>query len=149
MKKFRIMGTMPGAALLSSAWATPTFAAHASADICVNPYNDECYSTIQAAVNAVPNGAMINVARATYPEQFTMSGKALTLIGHDATIDATGQPHGMYVVGAATVGTVISGFTVRLGRFEGVLLQSTSDLTVRDIVIEDNDANYNPSTFRR
>ena len=147
MKKLRIWGTVLGIALLSLVWATPALAAHTSSDICVNPHDDECYSTIQAAVSAAPNGATINVARATYPEQVTISGKALTLIGHDATINATGQPHGIYVVGAATVGTVISDFTVINAQFEGVLLQSTSDLTVRDMVIEDNDTNYNPSTM--
>jgi pectin methylesterase-like acyl-CoA thioesterase len=39
------------------------------------------FSTIQAAVNAVPAGSTIDVCPGTYPEQVTISAKSLTIIG--------------------------------------------------------------------
>jgi len=39
------------------------------------------YLTIQAAVNAVPAGSTIDVCPGTYPEQVTINGKSLTIIG--------------------------------------------------------------------
>jgi hypothetical protein len=39
------------------------------------------YSTIQSAVNAVPSGSTIGVCPGYYPEQVTINGKTLTVIG--------------------------------------------------------------------
>ena len=39
------------------------------------------FATIQAAVNAAPNGSTIDVCPGTYPEQVTINGKSLTIIG--------------------------------------------------------------------
>jgi hypothetical protein len=39
------------------------------------------YSTIQAAVDAAPNGSTIDVCPGTYPEQVTINAKSLTIIG--------------------------------------------------------------------
>jgi hypothetical protein len=39
------------------------------------------FSTIQAAVNAVPAGSTIDVCPGTYPEQVTINAKSLTIIG--------------------------------------------------------------------
>jgi hypothetical protein len=39
------------------------------------------YSTIQSAVNAVPAGSTVEVCPGTYPEQVTINGKSLTVIG--------------------------------------------------------------------
>jgi len=39
------------------------------------------FSTIQAAVNAAPNGSTIDVCPGTYSEQVTINGKSLTIIG--------------------------------------------------------------------
>src|SRR5260370_34137497 len=39
------------------------------------------FSTIQAAVNAAPNGSTIDVCPGTYPEQVRINAKSLTIIG--------------------------------------------------------------------
>src|SRR5713101_7463939 len=39
------------------------------------------FSTVQAAVNAAPNGSTIDVCPGTYPEQVTINAKSLTIIG--------------------------------------------------------------------
>lgn len=46
------------------------------------------FNTIQAAVNLEPTGTTIVVCPGTYTEQVTISGKALTLNGSNATIQA-------------------------------------------------------------
>lgn len=45
-----------------------------------------CYATIQAAVDAAPNGATINLSPDTYVEQVIIRDKTLTLYGNGATV---------------------------------------------------------------
>lgn len=64
-------------------------AAPAAAAPCVTVTPDgtrRCYSTIQAAVDAAPNGATINISPGTYVEQINIRNKTLTIYGNGATV---------------------------------------------------------------
>jgi parallel beta-helix repeat protein len=118
--------------------------AHAKT-LCVKPGGSTpCYAKIQLAVNAASNNDVITVAHGTYPE-YVVIGKPLSLIGDSADgaiIDATGLPHGILVDGLSNPGlanVTIAGLTVKNALYEGVLLLSASDVTVRDNHIIDND----------
>jgi Right handed beta helix region len=88
------------------------------------------FSTIQTAVNAAPAGSTIDVCPGTYPEQVTINGKSLTLIGvlsgtSDAAVlvppsgglainasDFTGKPVAAQVFVENATGVTISHLTV-------------------------------------
>jgi hypothetical protein len=113
--------------------------------LCVTPGGSNlCYSKIQSAVNAASNNDLINVAGGTYKEE-VLIGKPLSMIGAGAdrsVIDATGLAHGIFVDGYDNPGlndVTIAGFTVQNALFEGVLVVSASDVTVRDNTIQNND----------
>jgi hypothetical protein len=122
-----------------------TAAATAANTLCVNPKGSNgCYTKIQSAVNAASPNDVINVARGTYAED-VLIGKPLSLIGTGAdpsVIDATGLAHGIFVDGLdypGLHGVIIAGFTVENALFEGILVVSASDVTIRDNQILDND----------
>ncbi len=113
--------------------------------LCVNPTGSHgCFSTIQMAVNNASPNDVINVGRGTYKEYVTI-GKPLSLIGAGAdpsVIDATGLAHGIFVDGVDNAGlnnVTIAGFTVKNALYEGILVVSASDVTIRDNQILDND----------
>ena len=113
--------------------------------LCVNPSGSNgCYSKIQTAVNHALANDIINVAAGTYNEEVDI-GIALSLIGAGATsstINATGLAHGIFVDGFDHPGlhnVTISGFTVRNALFEGILVVSASDVTIRNNSIVNND----------
>jgi len=123
-----------------------TFSHIAAANtLCVNSTGSHgCYSSIQMAVtNASPND-VVNVAPGTYKE-YVQIGKSLSLIGAGAdpsVIDATGLAHGIFVDGLTYPGlhnVTVAGFTVKNALYEGILVVSASDVTVRDNRIVDND----------
>jgi hypothetical protein len=95
-------------------------------------------------VNAASNNDVINVAPGTYKEDVLIH-KPLSLIGAGADssiIDATGVAHGIFLDGFDFPGlnnVTIAGFTVKNALYEGVLIVSTSDATIRDNHIVDND----------
>jgi hypothetical protein len=120
--------------------------AAAAKTLCVNSSgSDGCYKTIQSAVNAASNNDVIQVASGTYSEEVTI-GKPLSLLGRDSQstiIDATNLAHGIFVDGYDHPGlnnVTIAGFTVENALFEGILIVSASDVTVRDNTIKNNDA---------
>jgi parallel beta-helix repeat protein len=123
-----------------------TFSLTAAAKtLCVKPGGSHgCYSTIQAAVNAASANDVIDVGAGTYKEAVII-GIPLSLIGAGAdpsVIDATGLPNGILVDGFGHPGlrnVTIAGFTVENALFEGVLVVSASDVTIRDNRIVDND----------
>ncbi len=113
--------------------------------LCVNPSGSHsCYAKIQWAVNAASNNDVINVAPGTYKEDVAI-GKPLSLIGAGADssiIDASGLAHGILVDGLDHPGlnnVTIAGFTVKNALYEGVLVVSASDVTIRDNHILNND----------
>jgi pectin methylesterase-like acyl-CoA thioesterase len=111
--------------------------------ICVNPAGSNgCYSKIQAAVNHASPNEVINVQDGTYKEDVVI-GIPLSLIGAGAgesVIDATGLANGIFVDGFHHAGlnnVTIAGFTVKNAQFEGILVVSASDVTIRDNHIVD------------
>lgn len=113
--------------------------------LCVNPTGAYgCYSTIQAAVNHASANEVIKVAPGTYKEYVTI-GISVSIIGGDAQstiVDATGQPHGFFVDGYDNPGlsnVTIAGFTVENALFEGILVVSAADVTIRNNLINNND----------
>ena len=113
--------------------------------LCVNPSGSHgCYSQIQAAVNHAAINDVIDVEPGTYNEEVDI-GTPLSLIGEGANssvIDATGLSHGIFVDGFDHPGlrnVTIAGFTVKNALFEGILVVSALDVTIRDNHIVDND----------
>jgi parallel beta-helix repeat protein len=126
--------------LLAGAWQPAE-----ATTLCVKPGGSlHCYAKIQAAVNAASNYDVINVSSGTYKEDVTI-GKPLSLIGagaEETIIDATGLANGIFVDGFDNPGlndVTVAGFTVKNALFEGVLVVSASDVTIRDNNIVDND----------
>ncbi len=86
------------------------------------------YSTIQSAVGAAPSGGTVIVCPGTYTEHVVISSP-LTLVGRDATIDATSTsvgscgPLGPCLAGVMITSSwvQISGFTVTGAVGEGIL----------------------------
>jgi nitrous oxidase accessory protein NosD len=112
--------------------------------LCVKPGSSTCFQTISSAVNAASRNDVIDVAPGTYKEYVTI-GKPLSLIGADgdgSIIDATGLAHGIFVDGYDNPGlddVTIAGFKVENALFEGILVVSASNVTIRDNKIVDND----------
>ncbi|WP_162601609.1 right-handed parallel beta-helix repeat-containing protein [Occallatibacter savannae] len=93
---------------------------------------------------------VINVWPGTYKEAVVI-GMPLSLIGSGANstiIDAIGLPNGIFVDGFDNVGlahVIVSGFNVKNANYEGVLVVSASDVTIRNNNINNNDKT--PSKF--
>jgi parallel beta-helix repeat protein len=101
--------------------------------------------TISYAVGQANAGDTISVAAGTYAESVSVT-KTLKLIGHDATIDAAGQispPNAIVISGADAAGTLVSGFTVENAGLEGIFAVQTSNITIANNRVLDNDA-YGP-----
>jgi nitrous oxidase accessory protein NosD len=75
------------------------------------------FHTISAAVAAAPAGGKVIVCRGTYHEDVLIS-KSLTLMGHHATIDATGLENAIQIVRS---NVSVRGFTLRNANGEGLL----------------------------
>lgn len=116
-----------------------------AATLCVNPAGSHgCYSSIQTAVNNAAANDVINVAAGTYSEEVDI-GIPVSIIGAGANvsvIDATNLAHGVFVDGFDHPGlrdVTVAGFTVKNALFEGVLVVSASNVTIRDSRIVNND----------
>lgn len=133
-----------------TAFAAPVLAlslasAAPAATLCVNPSGaNGCQKTISAAVAAAADGDVINVAPGTYAESIVV-GRPLTLNGADPSttiVDATGLPNGFYVNGIDNPklsGVLISGFTVRNAKYEGILVTNASGITISNNILTGND----------
>jgi parallel beta-helix repeat protein len=112
---------------------------------CVVPGGSKlCYAKIQLAVNAASKNDLINVAPGTYKEDVVI-GKPLSLVGSGAgssVIDATGLPNGIVLDGFNNPGlsnVTVAGFSVKNALYEGVLVVSTSNATILNNRIVNND----------
>jgi parallel beta-helix repeat protein len=113
--------------------------------LCVNTTGSGgCFKTIQGAVNGASANDVIQVAAGTYKE-FVAVGKPLSIIGAgsgSSIIDATGLVHGIFVDGFDHPGlnnVTIAGLTIKNALFEGLLVVSASDVTIRGNQVIDND----------
>jgi hypothetical protein len=116
----------------------------AGADVGTCTASSPC-KTINYAVSKASAGDVISVARGTYHES-VMVTKRLSLEGHDATIDATGQaspPNGVVIAGADAAGTSLRGFTVQHAGLEGIFVNKTSRITIERNRVVNNDT-YGP-----
>ena len=112
--------------------------------LCVNKAgSDGCSKTITLAVSHAAPFDVINVWPGTYKEDVVI-GIPISLVGSGAgrtVIDATGLANGIFVDGFDHPGlshVSISGFSVQNAQWEGVLVVSVSDITIRDNKIADN-----------
>ena len=117
-----------------------------SATLCVNHAGSGgCYSTIQNAVNHAAASDIINVAAGTYKEDVVIS-HPVSLIGAGpkaSLIDARGLDNGIFVDGYHNPGlshVIIDGFTVKNAQYEGILVVSAFDVTIRNNYVYSNDA---------
>jgi Right handed beta helix region len=123
-----------------------------AATLCVNPSGTGgCYNKIAMAIaNASPNDT-IKVAPGTYKEGVVI-GKPLSLIGAgrgNTTIDATGQPNGIYIDGIDNAGlsnVTVSGLRIENANFEGILVTNASSVTIADTRVTGNDKSLDLST---
>jgi parallel beta-helix repeat protein len=109
-----------------------------AATLCVDPGgNGGCFSTIGAAVGAASAGDTIQVAPGTYFEDVIIA-KSLSLIGANRAntiIDAKGLSNGIYIDGLDNPGlreVVVTGFTSRNAKFEGILVTNASAVTISE-----------------
>jgi parallel beta-helix repeat protein len=101
--------------------------------------------TITYAVSKASPGDTISVGPGTYHEAVVVP-KRLALIGRQATIDAAGQTspaNGVLISGDSAAGTRVAGFTIRNAGLEGISLLHTSDVTIEQDSLFDNDT-YGP-----
>ncbi|HEX4228294.1 MAG TPA: right-handed parallel beta-helix repeat-containing protein [Bryobacteraceae bacterium] len=105
-----------------------------------------CKATIGVAVAAASAGDIIQVAAGTFAESVIIQ-KSLSLIGAGigaTTIDATGQPNGVFIdgtmgsPGTGVSGVVVSGFTIENANFEGILVASATDVTISENEVMNN-----------
>jgi hypothetical protein len=99
-----------------------------------------CGGSVQAAIDAAPNGAIIDLCAGTYPERLTIDGKWLTLRGAGASstiIDAGGLGRALTV--RSSGGTVtLRNLTFRNGTSSssgGAIACRSSTLYVRDSTV--------------
>lgn len=94
--------------------------------------------TIGYAVGQANPGDRVEVDHGTYAESVSVT-KQLSLEGHDATIDATGELNGLTITGPDAAGTSVRGFTVSGAYQEGIFADLTSDLTIEHNRVINND----------
>jgi parallel beta-helix repeat protein len=97
--------------------------------------------TINYALGQAVSGDTIAVGAGTYAESVFV-GKRVALLGSGATIDAAGLDNGVLINGASAAGTVLSGFTIQHATLEGILAVQTSDLTISDNTVINNDLGF-------
>ena len=105
-----------------------------AASLCVHPSGaGQCYSSIQAAVDAANSGDRILIKAGKYIEQVTISGKDLALVGRS----------GVVIQAPADMQDTLSPIFGFPGR--PILLVRDADVTVRDLTISGaNSAENNP-----
>ncbi|MDI3297536.1 MAG: S-layer homology domain-containing protein [Bacillota bacterium] len=115
------------------------------------------FATIAHALSVAPAGGTILVEPGTYSLSAPLTVSQAVHLESDASnggsasntiIDATGQPNGIVISGSAAAGTVIDGLTVQKADKAGIVVESTSNVTIENSVIQENDQSFaasNPS----
>jgi nitrous oxidase accessory protein NosD len=94
-------------------WVSPA----ATSSHAGRPCRTTHFHTIGAAVAAAPSGGTVIVCRGTYHEDVLIS-KSLTLMGHHATIDASGLENAIQIVRSHVA---VRGFALKNANGEGLL----------------------------
>lgn len=120
--------------------------------LCVNPGGTGgCLKTVSKAVAAAAAGDTIVVAAGKYVDGNITIGKPLSLIGAGpatTTINAAGKNNGIYIDGRDAKTplheVVVSGFTIKSAKFEGILVTNASAVTIADNSVILNDLALDP-----
>ena len=106
--------------------------------------------TIQAGIDMAMDGDTVLVAPGTYVETIDLSGKAITLKGSNATIDAAGLGTAITIASGEGPDTVVQGFTIVNGAGSDVHADGTThggaivivgtSPTIADCIHNDNQA---------
>lgn len=112
------------------------------------------YATIQAAIEAAPDGTVITVAAGTYNESLDFLGKTLTVISSAGPLKtivkaASGQPVVKFINGE-DIDTHLEGFTLTGGTgyrvstqtFGGAVYIENSSPTLRNNILSSNSATF-------
>jgi nitrous oxidase accessory protein NosD len=104
-----------------------------------DPCSSATYAKIGEAVAAATTpGTRIVVCPGTYSGEDVTVNKPVTIEGIQAIVDATGENNGFTLL-AAAAGTTIRNFTIENAVGEGVLALSTSDVSIVNNTIQNND----------
>jgi hypothetical protein len=120
-----------GVALLGSS------AAYAFGGLCVHPTGaGNCFTSIQAAVDAANDGDQILIRSGKYVEQITIVGKSLTLVGR----------RGAVIQAPEAMEDTLSPIAFVEGR--PIILVTEANVTIRDLVVDGaNSGASNPFMF--
>jgi parallel beta-helix repeat protein len=153
MKRFRmsaaalILGSIMGFVIISGASTTSVQAASNRVVSSKGADSGDCLSspcaTIGYALSQAAAGDTVSVGPGVYKESLLIE-QAVTLIGKGATIDGTGHDNAILIKGDAAAGTVVQGFTIQNALLEGILAMQTSHLGIRNNVVMNNDALWDP-----
>ena len=132
-------------AVVPAAGATPPpvfYVASTGSDSAGNGTISSPFATISHAVARATSGSTVIVKPGTYREMVLVTTK-ITLVSQSSqpsstTVDATGKPAGIVVIGSGATGTVIQGFTVENANNEGIYVQDSSN-----VIVENNVVNHN------
>jgi nitrous oxidase accessory protein NosD len=102
-----------------------------------NGCSTAAFTTINAAVTAAAPNSRIVVCPGTYQEDVTVT-KPLSIQGIHAVVDATSFDNG-FTLPAPSAGTLVEGFTVENALGEGILAVSTTNVSIVDNAVENND----------
>lgn len=100
-------------------------------------------ATISHAVSVASSGDRIVVERGTYAEEVDVSTSLTLQASGHVLIDATGHVNGIVVSGAGAAGSTVRGFDVQNAIGEGILAVSTSNVTVENNHLSNNDTGVN------
>jgi len=114
-----------------------------------NNDDDNYYSSIQTAVNAAPNGALINVTEGVYNETVVVNKPNLVIVGDTGDVRAGAAGNAPIVDSENTKGTafkltqnannvVIKGFQVQNYNNFGITPEVGTSETIENITIQDN-----------
>jgi len=102
-------------------------------------------ATITHAVSVATPGDTISVAAGTYTEDVSVSIRLRLIGSNHPVVDASGLSNGFFVHGSGAAGTTVAGFTVENAQFEGILINRTKYVTIRNNLVMHNDLGmFNP-----